>query len=223
MSTLVSDLIAEAATRISDPSVRKIVDPEWLGYYNDACHTMSRDYKVIEQDATFDTVVNEDRYDYPDDMVQMVRLRYSATPSDDTTYKDLGEKFSDEARELEQGGKTSGDPTRYWARGSFVQLIPRPGTAVADGGLISYWRTADRVTVVAGSVLEFRDVLRLFVRDRMVIFGKERLERYDEANRDLQVWTAAVEKVLDKIEDPSIDRQSRVRVPPARRAFSRMS
>lgn len=219
MPISVESIINEVVREIGDAPKNRILEQDWIQFYNDTLESMTRRYKVLEQDATFDIEI-EDRYLYPEDMVQMKRLSATSTPSDPESYREVREKFEDEIRDRERWGKPLGDSYEgYWARATFLQLTPKPTVAVTDGLLISYWKLATRITVVADVELELPAMFRSLVRDRMLIFAKRRLTRYDEMAADLAAWEAELALSAPPIEDRSDDRRSALRPRSARRGF----
>ncbi len=213
MSILVDTIIGEAATRLDDPNKARILPAGWLLYYNDAIEAITTDWKVLEQDATHDLLQDEDRYDYPDDLVQMKRWKWSPDPTDPTTYVKAGEIFDDEYDRLTTRNLPVGDAEyQYWARANFFQITPRPTATVVDAGLISYWKLATRATDAAIDLFPLPDTLRVLTREHMLMSAKRTLTRYDEYQVDLSSWELRVSKIADKIEDRSDDRRARLRI-----------
>lgn len=207
----VSDIINECASEIGDEPQGRFTAERWLQAFNKTLSEMTLKYRILEQDQTFDVLANEDAYLFPEDMVQMKRLRYTGTPSDTNSYLPIGEMFQDEVRAAESMGKSTGDQFQgYWARSQFLQVVPKPTTAVTDGLLISYWRLAVRVSSSVGD-LELPAMYRDLVVARMVIFAKRSLSRYAEYVSDLAAWKNDLEEVAEAVDDRSDDRRSALR------------
>lgn len=221
--TLVATLISEAANNIGDPSQQRIKPATWLMLYNDTLEEITRDYRILERDATFDISLEEDRYAYPDDLVQAREVRWSSTPTDVNSYAEVGERFDDEQRELTRYGKFDGDTDfHYWARAEFFQLDPKPTVTVTDGGFISYWRLATPITVVQGAVFELPATLRKLSRTLLESNGLEAMERYAEAASLREQWENKMLKAYEKFEDRSDDRRAKLRLKSATRRFRGM-
>src|SRR3990172_1769279 len=143
---LVDTILGEAARPLSGSGRGKLGTTELLLWYNEAIEHMSLTWKILEEDSTHPIDANEDRYLYPDLMVQMQRWRYSETPTDPLSYTKGREIFEDEFTAATNRSMPTGDQEfRYWARAQFFQITPRPTVTVAAGGLISYWKLAARV------------------------------------------------------------------------------
>lgn len=210
---LVDTIIGEAARSLSDPAKGKIGDIEWLLWLNEAIEHLSMTWKVLEEDATHQIDANEDRYLYPDLMVQMQRWRYSETPTDPLSYTKGGEIFEDEFSDATNRRMPQGDSEyRYWARAQFFQITPRPTVTVAAGGLITYWKLADRVLDPLVESFELPATMRVFTRRKMLMEAKLRLHRYQEYTTDLAVWERDIDKVAERFEDRSDDRRPALRL-----------
>ena len=219
---LVDTILGEAARALSDAGRGKIGTTELLLWYNEAIEHMSLTWKILEEDSTHPIDANEDRYLYPDLMVQMQRWRYSETPTDPLSYTKGREIFEDEFTAATNRSMPTGDQEfRYWARAQFFQITPRPTLTVAAGGLITYWKLAGRVIDPLTEVFELPAGVRVFVRRRIVMEAKLRLHRYEEYATDLAVWERDVDKVADRFEDRSDDRRPRLRLRTARVGVSR--
>jgi hypothetical protein len=218
-------IIDDTAIEFGDPAKAKIGQPVWLLWYNEAREQITRDYHVLEQDATHDLTIDEDRYVYPDDCVQMSRWRYNATPSDPNTYVEAGELFEDEFREIVALQVPTGDSYfRYWARPTFFQITPKPTATVLGGGLITYWQLAARTESGNEPTTDFDlpPAMRRLVVRLMLIFAKERLHRYEEAQRDRASWEVDMARAYERVEDRSDDRRPRLRLETAKRPYSGM-
>lgn len=217
----VQSLLDDAAVRFGDPYKTHFNDTSLLAYYNDTCEEFTRRWQLIEVDASFSWVAGEDRYSYPDDSVQVLRLHYNATPSDSTTWRKVFEITEEEYRLYTDGNLPTGeDKLWYWARGSFFVMVPRPLTAISQGGKIGYWKLADRQTTVSTavdgtgasysrSVTEMPNTMRSLIRDGMVIGMQRTLGRTAEANQNMQILEARLDDVAPRIEANVDDRSER--------------
>jgi hypothetical protein len=202
----VRDLLTQAASQYGDPRMTRISLNDWLDIYNAASEHVTIRWQTLEQDATFDILANESRYTYPDDMVQLRRVQFSETPSDDTIWREIPETWWDQFRVATDLYLPQNVPFRYCVRANFFELTPRPTTKVLNGGKVAYWKLADTVDD-ADTDVELGPVHRKTMRDLMVIYAKERRGRAEEANRELAIWTENMDTIAKKIEHRADDRK----------------
>lgn len=224
--SLVSDIIAQGASSVSDPRQQAIEPVRWLQLYNNALEWVCRRFRVIERDATFDFEAGEERYPYPDDetigaMVQMRRLQYSPTPSDRNTYREITERPEHKARRSTQWQYPIGEPWFYWPRTNFFQVYPQPTETIVAAGLITYWSLPIPVTDVVGATFELPPKTRLIVVDLLGAFGKRELNRFDEAQNMMNQLERELAQFYEKIEDMADDANDAMTVP-GQRAPGRM-
>lgn len=215
----VQSVLDDAAVRFGDPNKTRFGNTELLSLYNDACEEISSRWQMIEVDASFSWVADEDRYSYPDDNVSMLRLQYNATPSDSTTWRKVYECTEEEYVGMTDGSLPVGDDKiYYWPRTSFFVVWPRPQTAVSQGGKIGYWKLADRQTSVTTAVdgtgasytrstIELDNAIRPLIRDRMLIGMDLTLGRSAEAAQRIQLWEASLDDIATRIESSVDDRR----------------
>jgi hypothetical protein len=220
------EIIDSAAVEFGDQNKAKITNTQWLLFYNEAREQMTRDYHILEQDATHDITANEDRIAYPDDCNQMIRWRYNPTPADPEAWRESEEAFEDEFRSIVALNLPRGDTGfKYWARPQFFHITPQPTVTVPGGGLLTYWKMADRVEAGNELTTEF-DLpltLRRLVTRLMIIFAKETIHRYEEADRDRRNWQIDMENAYGRIEDRSDDKRPRLRLKTARQSYYGMN
>lgn len=219
------EIIDQAATDFGDPTMGRILQAEWLEIYNRSQRSLTRSYRVIEEDAFHDIAANEDRILYPSLCVQLKRWQFTSTPDDPASYVEAGEIFEDEYRAVTRFVIPTGDTGfRYWARLGFIVITPRPTVLVKRGGLMSYWKLAAKV--VAGDeatvLLEVPETLEDLLVARMVIKAKSRNHRMTEAQAGLAEWEAEMAKAYEPIEDRSDDRRPRLRLRSAMRGYGGM-
>lgn len=198
-------ILDRLGAQLTDPAGGLITQDLKLGYMNDAALWITRRFKVLEQDYTFKWVIDE-RYPYPDDMVQMKRLQYNETPSDRTTWKEIDEKPEHYARAVVRTNyPTAARPHFYWARAGFFQVVPMPTEELIDGGLITCWRTAAKVLDPDTEELELPLHMELDVLDLCRAFSLRDLRRTDEADREFARVESNLSLRVHKIEDRSDD------------------
>ena len=208
---IVADMLDLAARQFGDPRKTRINLADWLQIYNDAMEKITVDWQVLEEDATFTIVADESRYMYPEAAVQLRRVFFSETPSDDTTWRELADTPWDLFRNLTNCSLPENAPTRYCPRAQFFEMTPRPTAGIDDGGKVSYWKLAD-VIANEDDNFELQGLHRMTVRDLMVILAKERMGRAEESTRELAIWTERLERIAKKIEHRSDDRRPALRL-----------
>ena len=67
MAVLVTDLVNETALWANDRNFSRIRREDWLLAYNQVQTEVATECRVLEEDADFDIIANEQRYTYPDD------------------------------------------------------------------------------------------------------------------------------------------------------------
>jgi hypothetical protein len=202
----IRDLLEQAAAKYGDPRMTRLQLLDWLAIGNEALEALTLDWKVLEEDATFDILANESRYVYPEQAVQLRRVQYSETPSDDATWRDLNDKPWDAFRSATTTFLPQNTPWCWTPRATFFELTPRPTAAITDGGKVSYWKMAETVTD-PDSDLELDGLHRKTLRDLMVIYAKERTGRAEESSRELAIWAETMERIANRVEHRSDDRR----------------
>lgn len=214
MSTSALSVINEAALAVGDPQFSRIARVEWRDLLNQSSRDLARKLRLVLWTATFDLAAASDEYALPADCIQVKGMRWNDTPSDSTTWRKCDEWFEDEFNGATDGSFSEGDPAHYFVRVDTFHLYPRPGTAITGGGKIIYWGLPDDVTDEATQVIPIMDMLRDSLRERMVIHGLRRLDRFDKAAAHEQEWQASLTSDRDRLEDRSADRRSRIRTRP---------
>src|SRR2546428_13007397 len=118
------DLVTDAAGKISDPGQRRVTSALWLPILKSVVREVaSRKVPLLEQRVTFD-ITTDDRYPYPDDMVAVTTIAYTADNTNPDSYVDLGEKDRDWLRNLTQGQYQVGDPLNWVPLPSWFHIYP---------------------------------------------------------------------------------------------------
>jgi hypothetical protein len=222
---IVSDLLSQVAVRLGDPRMTRTPLSDLLANYNAALEELTLGWKVLEEDSTCDATVNERRYLYPEECVQLRRVRYNATPTDDSTGWDLKEDFWEEHRGRTNRFIEIGEPQHYCARASFFELRQKPETTVVDGLCASYWKLGTPVLLenILTTDVELPATFRKYLRDYATIFAKEKTGRYQESSADRAALVESLDRVAGRLEDKSDDRRSQMRVRPAQARFGRQN
>ena len=211
---------SEAARRCGDPGYTRITRDDW----KDGLNSVSRDISVripcIEFEATASTVALEDRMIYPADLVQLRWVRYSSDPLT-IDYADLDEDKADEWREATSGNYQIGDPVFYFPRSGFMHLRPKPQTVVLAGVQISYYGVAPDVTDLTTQNIALPDLIRDYLVEGMVIFGKRKDKHFDEADNLEAAWLRRESEWRDRVTDRARDRRTSIRSKSARTGYAR--
>lgn len=203
-------LAQEAAARIEDPAFVQVSLGDWRLFLNRVQRDISLRRKVVEREDLGDLVLDE-RYPYPDELVQLRSVWFTSVPSDFKTFRTLGEMMEDEWLLAVDRNYPTGEPERYLARKGMFVLDKVPTTEVIGGLKIVYWGLPDEVSDITIGFLQLPDMARDHVVDGMVIMaqysrGDER--RAAAAERE---WLKREEFLADPITDRSDDRRSSLR------------
>jgi hypothetical protein len=207
MSTLCQDVINDAKIEFADPSSRRVDATAWTIFLNNTLEDVTRRWKVMEVDATYDLQANVPNYLYPDDCVQVKGMKWTTDATQGPNqYRWMKEWFDGEARRATALQVPTGDITfHYHPRAQFFEIIPTPDILIPDGGWIQYWKLADRITDPTTTNLPIPDTTRSIVRWRMIIFAL-RLTRDPAWKQESDAWEVEVDKFYDRLEDRSDDR-----------------
>jgi hypothetical protein len=211
-------VVNEAAALIGDPAFSRITTEGWRVMLNESCRDVVVKLRLQMWRATFDLVANDPEYALPDDCIQVKRIEVNETPSDQTTWWDVGEWFEDEFRAATNGYyPLNTRPVRYTVWVDTYNLYMMPDTTIPGGGRITYWGLCDDVTDLGSQNIPVLDFMRDRVRDRMLIYGFRRLKQWDSAAAAEKEWEAALSADRARIEDRSADRRARLRTPAGNR------
>jgi hypothetical protein len=210
---IVNDLISQVAVRLGDPRMTRNIKTDLTAFYNQAIEEITLGWKVLEEDATTDVQANERRYSYPDECVQLRRVRFNPTPIDDTTGWNLIEDFWEEHRSHTNRYIEKNEPRHYCVRANFFELRPMPTADVTDGLFVSYWKLGTPVVFgeESNTSVELSSTFQKYLRDYTAIFAKEKSGRYQEAAADRTSLEADLDRVAGRLEDKSDDRRSQLR------------
>jgi hypothetical protein len=222
---IVSDLLNQVAVRLGDPRMTRTTLSDLLAFHNEALEELTLGWRVLEEDATADIVAEERRYLYPEECVQLRRVRYNATPTTEETGWDLGEDFWEEHKSRTNTFIEAGEPRHYCVRANFFELRPVPETVVVDGLFVSYWKLGTPVLLqdILTAEVELPAMYRKYLREYATIYAKEKSGRYQEAAADRAALAESLDRVAGRIEDKSDDRRSQMRTRPAQRRFGRQN
>jgi hypothetical protein len=213
MSVNTIDCVNDAASLISDPGMTSVTIDQWKTIFNRSQRKVSTLVNMLEAEALFDVQAGIDRYSYPDDMIQLVSLRWTNTPDDPNSFIFLREMMRPEFQAATDTRYDTGDPQGYFARKQWFHLYPQPDTTFLGGGLINYiYVPADIADITAG-IAEWPDFWRDDIIDWMQIEGMKRLKQYEEAKDLEQVFMSRLPELKQRAEDRSADRRPAMRPP----------
>lgn len=210
-ATRVLELVATAGVRIADPAYRAVTIDQWVGALNEVAREMSKRMRLKKRRATFSLEANNPTYTYPNNMIQMVSLEYNPTPSDQKTWRKLGEMFKDEFDQETTNSYPAADPTRYYADAGYFYLVGMPTTDLTNGGRITYWSLPDVVTSASTQFLPIHDAAQDVLLVGMLQRGYMMLEKYDVADRMETKYERMIAQSGLLLEDRSDDRRQSVR------------
>ena len=216
MSTLVQDLVDDAALQIGDPNKQRVQLSQWHSIYNRSNRALGEKANVFRYLDQFTLVAGQMKYDYPQLMTVMNGIRVSETPSDETTFQVIEEIFEDEWRNRTSGlYPTATLPDSYFATSNWFWLVPMATNQIVDGACIDYFGLPDTISytsfTASGTVIQAEDFAQDYLVRRMVIHGMEARNRWQEAKDALSLWEADMETFMDKLDDRSQDRRSSLR------------
>lgn len=210
MSTFVQSLINDAAQAIGDPNKQRVQSAQWLSIYNRSNRAICEEVNLLRKLDKFKIVAGQTRYDYPQSMVQLNGIQVSDTPTDEPSFRWLGEIFEDEFREATQGRyPTESLPSRYFATSSWFHLIGAAEVDIVDGGRTDYFGLPDEITDLSTNpVLQVDDLARDYIMEHMIALSMQARNRWAEAELALTAWQKRAEGLQDKLADRSDDRRS---------------
>lgn len=211
MSLLFDYVIRDAAVKLGDPNYSRVTSDDWLLFGNMACRRLSQRLRIVKYLASFDVEADNEMYSLPSDSVQMTRLQYSPTPTDENTFRDVNELPLDLYRAEVNGGYPTGEPVSYCPDAGFLRVTPRPTVTLAMGFRIEYWGLAEAVTLPSSQNFPFQDVMRDLVVDGMMPHALRKLEKVAEADRADAAFEAGIVALEAKVQDRSDDRRTRLR------------
>lgn len=212
MSVNAQTVINEAATIVGDPAFGRISNDTWTVFLNASCRDTVVKLRLQLWIVTFDIVANDHEYKLPDDCIQVKRVQVNETPSDQTTWWDVKEMPEDDFRAATNGQYPSESrPRGYHIWVDTFDLYRMPDTDIQGGGKITYWGLCDAVTSPAIENLPVLDLVRDRVRDRMLVYGFNRLKQWDSAAKAEKEWEAGLTADRSRIEDRAADARPRLR------------
>lgn len=210
MSTLVSQLIDDAAQQIGDPNKERIPPEQWLSIYNQSIRKLCEKVNILKFRNIFSLSTNQ-AYTYPLEMTVMTGLEATETAGDDDSWRSLDEMFEDEFRSRTSTRYPSASiPTHYFATAGWFYLIPRPSAAIVGGGRITHFGLPDRVIDITTATVQTEAITEEYIINRMVVAANFARNRLVEAKAALEIWEAETQTLQDKLDDRSQDRRSSV-------------
>ena len=212
---------SEAARRCGDEAYTRITRPDWLDFLNSVQRDISTRIPCVEYESYASTQANDERLMLPADLVQIRFVRYSDQPGT-VEYADLGELPFDEWRERTNGMYPLDNITDYCARLGFIDLVGRPTTTIADAVQLGYFGLAADLTDLTTQSITLPDMLHDYLVDGMVILGKRKDKRFDEAAALEGVWRSRESEWMSRASDRARDRRTSLRPKSLRRPTSGM-
>jgi hypothetical protein len=213
MSTLIADVVNDAAIEIGDPNKQRVQMLQWHSFYNSSNREMGERADVFRFLDEFDLVADQPRYEYPPGMTSMAGLRVSETPSDQTTFRVVKQMFEDEWRNSTDAIYPKGTlPSHYFPTTGWFWVVPMAEATIVKGGCLDYFGIPDSVTydyfTNPSSVIQAPDFARDYLRRRIVIYGMAARNRLVEAKTAYEMWEADMQGFQDRLQRRSKDRRS---------------
>lgn len=215
MSTVVTQLIDDAALEIGDPNKQRVSLSQWLSIYNRSNREVCQKANILRFQDKFTLIAAWPKgYAYPELMTVMTGIHVSDTPGDDNSFRALDEMFEDDWRASTYAHYPSASlPTHYFATAGWFHLYPMVDAEIVGGGCITYYGLPDRITMdqlTSGIVMQLPDMAQDYLMRRMIIHGMVSRNRLVEAKTELELWDADMATFQDKLDDRSQDRRSSI-------------
>lgn len=226
MSVLVSDIVTQVLDEIGDKDGNRTKREDVVRYYNRAQRVIATDTQALEVDAYFDLLEGEPRYAYPEDAVQMTKIRLSRTnaPTALGDYYKLDECFTEEFDADTYAGRSNGYIDQYLARNNWIEFPVNPAEDIADGGLMTYFKIPAKVLAESqGLTMELPDFLEDHVIEGCKIIARMgHLRERAAAQTDWEKWMLVGKGLKNVVQDRSQDRRASIRPPRSRNPFAGM-
>jgi len=223
MAVLIDWVISAAARHIGDPDRGRIRTPQWLEIatlsLNDICMKYNALKVEVEFDLPADGIVT-----YPDDLVSVHEVRASSTPTVESSFQKLDEKFRDEWDIIMLRGLPVQElPLVYMADKDYIRLGATLGADIVDGGRMSYFAVPPVVTDATTMYMPLPDLLRSYFMQRMVVYALFADERDTLAREEEALWNAREEEIRSKIDHRTVDRRESMRAASGQRKYRGMA
>ncbi len=216
-------LVRRAAIMLGDPSMTWITAEAWLELWNISQEDLGTRSRLLQKQLYFD-VDTDDAYGYPPRMTQLTEVEFTSTPTDTATFRPLKEiKTEDEFRQQTAVRYPQGEPQSYFARAAWLHLVPKPDIAYTQGGRLTCWMLPAVVTDLNAATIEFPDFALHKLLERLVIAGKFKRTRTEEAQAEYAVWLNTLDAVNAIADDRSRDAKTSYRPRSLKTAFSGMT
>lgn len=223
MAVLIDWVISAAARHIADPDRGRIRTPQWLEIatlsLNDICMKYNSLKVEVEFDLPADGIVT-----YPEDLVSVHEVRASSTPTVESSFKKLDEKFRDEWDIIMLRGLPVQEiPLVYMADKDYIRLGATLGADIVDGGRLSYFAVPPAVTDATTTYMPLPDLMRSYFMQRMVVYALFADERDALAREEEALWNAREEEIRSKIDHRTVDRRESMRAASGQRKYRGMA
>ncbi len=213
MGVRIIELFDDAAGELTDAGRSRIGNDIWLQIYNRAMRDVCSRHPVYTVIDDFDLSAMQGEMPWPDLMVQCTGIQVSDTPSDDTSFRWLGEMNEERFRQsTQQRYMDQAVPDYYSPEGANrFWLFPRPTADIAGGGIIHYATIPDKATSATLTDFPLPIFARDYVAQRMVYYAHKRLNEYQEAQANNTDWMEHAAEIRERLEDRTDDARPKMR------------
>lgn len=211
MAVLIEWAISAAALHIGDPGRSRVQTPQWNQIATMSLSDICAKYLILkyedEADLPADGIIT-----WPDQLVAIQEIKVSSTPTVESSFYKLDEKFKDEWDEFTLKGVPASDlPLIYYADTDYIRLGATLDADIPDGLRISYYAVPPEVVDATTSYMPLPDLLRSYLVQRMVVYALFADERDDLAREEEALWNAREDEIRKVIDRRSVDRREAIR------------
>lgn len=211
MGVLIDWAISAAALHIGDPGRARVQTPQWNQIATMSLSDICAKYFILKYEDEADLPA-DGLLSWPDQLVAIQEIKVSSTPTVESSFYKLDEKFKDEWDEFTLKGVPASDlPLIYYADTDYIRLGATLDADIVDGLRISYYAVPPEVTDATTTYMPLPDLLRSYLVQRMVVYALFADERDDLAREEEALWNAREDEIRKVIDRRSVDRREAIR------------
>jgi len=223
MAVLIDWVISAAARHIGDPNRKRIQTPQWNEIATLALNDICMKYNALKYEDEFD-LPSDGLLTYPESLVSIHEIKVSSTPTVETSFQKIDEKFRDEWDIIMLRGLPAAEvPLVYMADKDYIRLGATLTADIVDGGRISYFAIPDPVIDATTTYMPLPDLLKSYFMQRMVVYALFADERDQLAREEEQLWNAREDEIRSKIDHRTVDRRESMRAASGQRKYRGMA
>lgn len=223
MAVLISWCIDAAARQIGDPNKQRVKPEQWLDIATLALTDICTKYNVLKYEDECDLPA-DGLLTYPDGLVTLHEVWVSLTPTVESSFYKLDEKFRDEWNQIMLGGIPASEAPRvYFADKDYIRIGAQMAADVTDGCRVSYYATPDQVIDPTTTSMPLPDHMRSYFTQRMVVYALFADERDTLAREEDALWQSREDEMRRYIDHRSSDRRESLRPASGQRRYRGMA